>query len=95
MYLSLEGGVSEEPVSDEFRDFEELKKWMLQFWQHRFRGSDMAVMQYSEPTRKTLRYIQVHYQEDIVLQSPSKIAFVSPNYLEKVLSTDVDCKVND
>ena len=95
MHLSPEGEVSEEPVFDEFRDFEELKKWMLQFWQRRFRGNDMAAVQYSELTRKTLRYIQAHYQEDITLQSLSKIVFASPNYLGKVFFTDVGCRMND
>lgn len=95
VHLSSQGEVTEEPVIDEFRDAGELKNWMFHFWQRRFQGNDMAALRYSELTRKTLRYIQEHYREDITLQSLSKIVFASPNYLGKVFFTDVGCRLGD
>ncbi len=95
MHLSPEGGITEEPVFDNFKEAGELKQWMLHFWERRFRGNDMAALQYSELTRKTLLYIQEHYKENITLQSLSKIVFASPNYLGKVFFSDVGCRMGD
>ena len=95
IHISSQGEVTEEPVIDEFRDAGELKNWMFHFWQRRFQGNDMAALRYSELTRKTLRYIQEHYREDITLQSLSKIVFASPNYLGKVFFSDVGCRLGD
>lgn len=95
IHLSSQGDEAEEPVIDEFRDAGELKNWMLQFWKRRFQGNDTAALRYSELTRKTIRYVQEHYQEDITLQSLSRIVFASPNYLGKVFFSDVGCRLGD
>lgn len=95
MHLSPEEDAVKEPVFDDFREVRGLKSWMLHFWQRRFRGNDMTALQHSELTRKTLCYIQEHYQEDITLQSLSKIVFASPNYLGKVFFADVGCRMGD
>lgn len=85
----------EAPVIDEFQDAEELRKWMIQFWKRKFSQSGSGMSHYSALTRKTIQYIQLHYQEDITLQSLSKIVFASPNYLGQVFFADVGCRLND
>lgn len=85
----------EVPVVDEFRDALELKNWMIQFLQRKFNGHDNVSAQYSELTQKTIRYMQIHYAEDITLKSLSKIVFASPNYLGRVFFSDVGCRLGD
>lgn len=86
---------AEVPVVDEFRDAMELKSWMIQFLQRRFSGQAHIAAQYSELTQKSIRYMQMHYAEDITLKSLSKIVFASPNYLGRVFFSDVGCRLGD
>lgn len=86
---------AEVPRVDEFRDAEDLRNWMIQFWKRKLNKGESVHLQYSELTRKTIRYMQQHYAEDITLQSLSKIVFASPNYLGRVFFNDVGCRLND
>lgn len=85
----------EAPCVDEFRDAEDLRNWMIQFWKRKLNKGESVHSQYSELTRKTIRYMQQHYAEDITLQSLSKIVFASPNYLGRVFFNDVGCRLGD
>lgn len=83
------------PQIDGFKSAEELQEWMKRFWQRRLGTNENAYENYSDLTRKTIRYIKEHYAEDVTLQRLSKIVFVSPNYLGRIFFEDVGCRLGD
>lgn len=83
------------PMIEEFCDAAELEKWVGDFFCRRLLDRQESSAQFSELTRKALRYLETHYAEDITLQSLSKKIFVSPNYLGRVFLSDVGCKLGD